>query len=231
MNRIEFMTELAALLQDVPQEERKEAMKYYNDYFDDAGADNEQQVIQELGSPQKVAATIKADLNIRTEEAGQYGEYRETGYTDTRYESREMPADKQGYAEDIQQAPRTSRAVKILLIILIIIFGGPVIVPTAIGIVGLIFGGIVALFGLFLTLVIAAVAIAIVGVILFCVGIATLMPEFAVGLAMIGIGLLLGVVGVIGTVAGIKLCMVVFPGICRGLVWICRKPFHRKAVV
>ena len=41
MNRIEFMTELAALLQDVPIEERRDAMKYYNDYFDDAGESSE----------------------------------------------------------------------------------------------------------------------------------------------------------------------------------------------
>ena len=39
MNRIGFMTQLAALLQDVPVEERREAMQYYNDYFDDAGAE------------------------------------------------------------------------------------------------------------------------------------------------------------------------------------------------
>ena len=38
-NRIGFMTQLAALLQDVPVEERREAMQYYNDYFDDAGAE------------------------------------------------------------------------------------------------------------------------------------------------------------------------------------------------
>ena len=54
MNRIEFMTELAALLQDVPVEERKEAMQYYNDYFDDAG-EEEKDVVKELGSPAKVA--------------------------------------------------------------------------------------------------------------------------------------------------------------------------------
>ena len=34
MNRVEFMTELASLLQDVPVEERREAMRYYNDYFE-----------------------------------------------------------------------------------------------------------------------------------------------------------------------------------------------------
>ena len=41
MNRIGFMTQLAALLQDVPVEERREAMQYYNDYFDDDDSDDD----------------------------------------------------------------------------------------------------------------------------------------------------------------------------------------------
>ena len=67
MNRIEFMTELAALLQDVPVEERREAMQYYNDYFDEAGEENEEQVIREFGAPEEVAENIKADLKGKTE--------------------------------------------------------------------------------------------------------------------------------------------------------------------
>lgn len=63
MNRLEFMTELAALLQDVPEEERKDAMQYYNDYFDDAGVENEEEVIENLGSPASIAENIINDLN------------------------------------------------------------------------------------------------------------------------------------------------------------------------
>lgn len=36
MNRIEFMEELSGLLQDIPEEDRMDALNYYNDYFDDA---------------------------------------------------------------------------------------------------------------------------------------------------------------------------------------------------
>ena len=86
MNRIQFMLELAALLQDISVEERTEAMKYYNDYFDEAGEENEAEIIRELGSPAKVAAEIKAGLGGK---AGEEGEFRETGYTDTRFEHRE----------------------------------------------------------------------------------------------------------------------------------------------
>ena len=92
MSRIEFMSELRALLADLSEEERDEALQYYNDYFDDAGAENETSIIKELGSPQKLAATIKAGLFGQNEEES---EYRETGYTDTRFEEkRRRQADK-----------------------------------------------------------------------------------------------------------------------------------------
>lgn len=53
MNRVEFMETLSRLLQDIPEEDRIDALKYYNDYFDDAGSENEQNVIEELESPEK----------------------------------------------------------------------------------------------------------------------------------------------------------------------------------
>lgn len=88
MNRIEYMRRLAALLQDVPAEERVATMQYYNDYFDDAGEENEEKVIEELGSPEQVAAEMKAGLGRRTEDTG---EFRETGYADPKFEKKAVP--------------------------------------------------------------------------------------------------------------------------------------------
>lgn len=62
MNREQFIAQLARLLQDLPPAERQEAIRYYQEYFDDAGEENEDAVIQELGSPGKVVASIKANL-------------------------------------------------------------------------------------------------------------------------------------------------------------------------
>ena len=61
MNRVEFLAELERLLSGMPEEERQAAVQYYADYFADAGEENEQEVIRELGSPEKVAGSIKAD--------------------------------------------------------------------------------------------------------------------------------------------------------------------------
>lgn len=258
MNRIEFMTELAALLQDIPVVERQEAMKYYNDYFDDAGEENEQQVIEELESPAKVAATIKADLGVQEAERqnGTYSEYRETGYRDTRFEKKDVPVGRNvdfnrensektggyhyagggyqnaGYDQKYtkEEPPKSNSVLKVLLIIAVILFGAPIIIPVSVALIAVVFSCILAVFFIFLAVVVGSVAIAITGVILFCTGIITLIPEIAIGLALIGTGLILAVVGVIGTIAGIKLCIVVFPGIIRGIVWVLRKPFHGKAV-
>ncbi len=60
MNKDIFLRDLGRFLSDIPQEEREQALKYYDDYFEDAGPENEQQVIQELGSPVELAKQIKA---------------------------------------------------------------------------------------------------------------------------------------------------------------------------
>lgn len=62
MNRTDFMTQLERLLRSISPSEREEALQYYNDYFDDAGEENEQAVIEALGNPARVAENIKRDL-------------------------------------------------------------------------------------------------------------------------------------------------------------------------
>lgn len=77
MNRAEFMRRLTELLGDVPPTEREEAIQYYNDYFDDAGAENESGVIASLGTPEELARTIKAGLS----DSGNGGEFTESGFS------------------------------------------------------------------------------------------------------------------------------------------------------
>lgn len=108
MNRKEFLAQLSRLLWDIPEADRKDALEYYENYFEDAGEENEPSVIQELGSPGKVAAIIKAGLE---EGQNEYGAYTEAGYRDERFEERNMPerqkaessSDSQNHEEDRQE--------------------------------------------------------------------------------------------------------------------------------
>jgi uncharacterized membrane protein len=59
------MAELERQLVRIADHEREEAIAYYNEYFDEAGPENEARVIRELGSPVRVAAQIKADAAVK----------------------------------------------------------------------------------------------------------------------------------------------------------------------
>lgn len=75
MSKEAFIRRLRELLAGLPQSEAAEAIQYYEDYFADAGEENEAKVIEELGSPEKVAANIRADLGMAgtQEESGAAG--------------------------------------------------------------------------------------------------------------------------------------------------------------
>ena len=79
MSREEFMRQLEKLLMDVSEEEKREALSYYRSYFEDAGEENEERILKELESPEKVAATIKADLvDLRKKSSQDQSESRST---------------------------------------------------------------------------------------------------------------------------------------------------------
>ena len=58
MTRDEFMKQLEQLLAALPSEELRDALDYYDEYFDAAGPEKEAETIAELGSPEEVARKI-----------------------------------------------------------------------------------------------------------------------------------------------------------------------------
>ncbi|KOS63610.1 DUF1700 domain-containing protein [Lysinibacillus agricola] len=69
MNRASYLKKLRGKLQRLPAHEVDAALAYYEEYFDEAGEENEQQVIQQLGSPSHVASQIMADSALKDLEA------------------------------------------------------------------------------------------------------------------------------------------------------------------
>ena len=64
MNKFEFLCALRANLKRLPAEEIESAITYYDEYISDAGAENEQKVLSELGSPAAVASKIIGEYAI-----------------------------------------------------------------------------------------------------------------------------------------------------------------------
>lgn len=82
MNRETFMKELEYLLQDISEEEKADALAYYTDYLDEAGPEEEARVLAEFGSPERIAAMIRADLAGSLEDGGGFTE---RGFEDERF--------------------------------------------------------------------------------------------------------------------------------------------------
>lgn len=58
MTKFEFLGDLSRLIEDLPKEDREQAMEYYEDYFADAGPEREQDVIKEFVSPAFLAEQL-----------------------------------------------------------------------------------------------------------------------------------------------------------------------------
>lgn len=82
MRKDEFFKQLEYLLQDIPDGDKEEALSYYRDYLEEAGSENEEKVMAEFGSPERVAAIIRADLSGNLEDGGSFTE---SGYEDERF--------------------------------------------------------------------------------------------------------------------------------------------------
>lgn len=100
MSRWEFMRQLEKLLSDISPNEREEALQYYNDYFNDAGMENEQEVIKALGSPEQVAKIVKDGLG----DGGNQGEFTENGFLNSAVRQNELMKKEAASGRDVGAA-------------------------------------------------------------------------------------------------------------------------------
>ena len=77
MTRAEYLAELDSHLITLPKEERDMAVAFYEEYFDDAGPENEQAVIDELGKPFNLARSIIGETSAYNK-SEVYIKYRES---------------------------------------------------------------------------------------------------------------------------------------------------------
>lgn len=243
MNRTEYMRQLESLLQNISATEREEALQYYNEYFNDAGPENEQNVIEALGNPAKVAENIKKDI---------FGNgYGENIYQKINADNRAIityPADSTGEGSSGEQrnwqsdASQTAQAQTvstqrkegmstgmIVLIVLLCILASPVILAVASAGIGVAAGLIAGWFGLIIGFGATAVALLLVLIALVIAGIFCLFTHPFVGMGMIGGGLICGGVGLLFLMLTVAMAGIATPAICRWIGGLFEKRGKAKA--
>ena len=202
MNRADYMAALRRALSVLPEEERANALRYYEEYFDDAGPENETKAIEELGEPAKVAAQILADY-------------------------RELTAVPP--AQPIKEKRRW-RGISPLLLIVLVLLAIPIGLPLVFGAGATVLGVLLAvvlavilavmliLYGIPLALICGGAVLALLSCTLWATP-ANALVTLGNGLAAFAAGILLGLLS-------IKLSILYVPPVFRAFVAVLRAPFN-----
>ncbi len=230
MNRTEFMQAFQNALYDVSSEERDAALQYYNDYLDDAGPEKEEQILEEWGSPEKLAQSIRGGMSGRQEN----GEFTEHGFSDG--EEKFVPARAAEQKQESQNPPPVEKARKkagmniwkLLCIVLLCVLLGPVCIPIAAAAVAVIATIVLLIAAVLLLFLVIGLVVLCSGVAIAVGGIAKLFVSPAGALILFGCGLLVTAVG--GMITWLFGWIVMKSSVClfRAAVDLCRRPFHGK---
>lgn len=237
MNKEYFLRELAYLLQDIPEEEREEALQYYRDYFEEAGPEREAEVLAQIGSPERVAAELKSSLAGEKE----HGEYTEHGYYDERFDEHHQVPDQ--YAEIVKSDNTGKRRKKgkkknreeddrkngLLLVLLFIFFGIPLagsIISAGFSVIAAVAGGLFGIFGGLLGLIAggfaATVGLLCGGVVMIVRGALNLVTP-PIGLMGMSLGFFMLAAAMLIAVATKWGCCTAAPGLFRFSIELVRK--------
>lgn len=243
MNRVEFMEKLEYLLQDIPDQEKADALAYYQDYLEEAGDENEEQVIKEFGSPERVAAIIRSELYGNLEDGGGFTE---TGYQDERFrepgyqvvEHRDWPdvnepagSGRRDGARREDRRSNDSRLMKLLklgAILIVLAILGPIALGVGSAVLSAAAGIVICLAVLVLVLGIVTVLLCVAAVIVTVVGIGTLFVSPWGGIFLLGGGVFLLGCSLIGIVLSILVYGRLVPFCFRSVADGISRLFHRN---
>ncbi len=173
MNKEVFIQQLRSKLKRLPQEEIDYALGYYVEYFQEAGIDNEEDVLKNLDSPSNIASQILSDYAFKDD------------VINTK-KSKKRISSIGFIILAIFAAP-----VALPLALALIMLGFAMIIVV---------GALIFAFSLTsISLVVAGIITIFVGAAVFTQGFATAIMFIGIGLIFIGIGLLSGIAIVILT--------------------------------
>ena len=220
MKREEFLKQLEQLLDGISEEEKADALAFYRSYFEDAGEENEESVIAELESPEKVAQSIKKNLGMEKEN-GSYG----------------MPADQNPEwnknDDDMfvksEEAPKEKKGGWSAAAIVLVVLTSPLWLTLLLVVASLLLAVVAILFGIAVAVVAVMASLVFAGFLLIGFGFSTLFTGgVAVGLGLTGAGLLVLGLGILAVLLVVWVSGVFLPWAVRGIIGLCKKPFEKK---
>ncbi|MCH5324358.1 MAG: DUF1700 domain-containing protein [Eubacterium sp.] len=213
MNKYEFLAQLRNALSSVPQEEREAAMSYYEEFFSEAGEENEQAVIASLGSPEELAKSI-INENKDAGQAADTAHADASGFDGNSFTPPPTPA---------QQNTGWSGG-QIALIVILLILSFPIWIGLVAAVFGILFGLFAALIGIIIAFGACAISALGISIGAFFTG-APVAGLFSFGIALFFAGLF-----PLAIYPLCKLLVKLTKVCCSGIAALFRKLTGRKGV-
>lgn len=209
MTRQEFLHRLWELLADVTPEERNEALRFYNEYFDEAGPEQELELLKELGSPEKVASIIKTNVPGSSAQP--------------RYYSPVIAKPEPAYTGPVPEPAVSGSNAKnnnwVWVLVVAIIVLAPILIGIAGGLIGLLFGILGATVGC----VVGGVVCAFGGIVIVIKGIISMGLGVGTALMTMGVGFLTSAMGIGMLALSCWFAFWLLPGLWKGAKWCWNK--------
>jgi len=245
MNKNEYLDRLSRLLADISYEEHEEALSYYREYIEDAGIENEQHIIDELGTPEHLAQEIREGLFKKGEPSKHQGEpikapelsandnsgtyndayhynnhYNENGNNNS-YNNYNNNNSSNNYHRNPTAKQEKNKSTTILIIIALVLTS-PIWFSIICTVISTIFACIVGIIAVVIGSGAAGIVCMITGIALIIAGISALLSitVFSVsgtlaGAALIGAGLIVLALGILFIVLTVWLCGWALPALIR----------------
>lgn len=221
MNREQYLKRLKELLSDISEAERVEALKYYEEYFEDANVADEE-VIRQLGSAEEVAASIREELADK--------EIVVTYDSSDRYQQFYERNRNRNLKREAEKNEKKNSGISAALVVLLVICA-PIILPLFLALVLVIFA--VTMVVLSLLIVSSACVLAFGCAAVSCLVVACIkffVSPWATGILF---GACLFCLGLcfINILITMKLCTIVIPVYFKSLWELLSLPFRKKEAV
>ncbi len=215
MNKHDFMKQLENELSDVSQEERDNALLYYSNYFEDAGLENEENLISELDSPHEIAAEIKRDLGFIANP--DMGTDSSSGDNSSGANSKVNENASKPFFEKTFSIGSLTMPLWLFIVILIIL--SPIILPAISGVFGTLVGIVFSVIGIAIGFFAASIAVIVSGIALIIGGIGSMISSSVfTGLLLAGTGLLLIGIGIFMLLFSLQLFVAWIPQFIRWII-------------
>ena len=221
MTKNEFMIELAGLISKIPEDERNDAINYYENYFADAGIESDMLVPASVGNPKQVADKIIGEA-VYGESTSQEDVEPKEDFVYYKKDKKEKSGTYYGGSADngYQDNQKTdSDNSKLIIGIVIAVITFPIWVGILTSIAGILFGIFAALGGMIFGFGVAGISLVII---------AFLSETFAGGALIMGIGILLLALAFIFVIPLVMFCGQFIPWLVRKCVILVKNLLGKK---